>query len=44
MHQDNPDAVVTGDPGALSGRAVAVRVGPDRWNPACPGGRKGLLT
>ncbi len=43
MHQDNPDAVVTGV-GTLSDRAVAVRVRPDRWNQACPGGRKGLLT
>jgi hypothetical protein len=40
MHQDNPDAIVTGV-GTLSGRAVVV---PDGWTQACPGGRKGLLT
>jgi hypothetical protein len=42
---ENPYAVVIGvDFGTLSGRAVVVRVRPDRCTEACPGGRESLLT
>jgi ribulose kinase len=41
---ENPYAVVIGvDLGMLSGRAVVVRVRPDRCAEACPGGRESLL-
>jgi hypothetical protein len=41
---DNPDAVVIGvDFGTPSGRAVVLRVRPDRRTGACPGGRESLL-